>query len=126
MAVLLGGDGCVRVDLGGGVQYVAEVFQWELRLGRETLDTTRQGDEARRRTGGLADHTGSISYRAVLYQDGGMVASAWQLLNFILNNTDDDLGCWLDLLLQTSPQGSCGADGIWIPIRPCGLVAGRS
>ena len=102
MPVIVGSDGAVQFDFGGGLTYVANVFAWSVNLGRETLPTTKQGDEAVTRTGGLADHTGSVSMRLRFAEDGAEALSAWQLINFALGNTDDALKASIKLFIQTA------------------------
>ena len=112
MAVITGADGQVQFDLGGGAVCTANVFQWTANLGRQTLDTTRQGDEGRRRTGGLADHTGTVSLRLQFSDDTATANSAWQLLDFALGNVDDGLKAGLTLYVQmSSTSGLC--DGVF-------------
>jgi hypothetical protein len=108
MSVIFGSDGAIQFDLGDGSRCTANVFAWSVNLGRETLDTTRQGDEARGRTGGLADHTGSVSLRLQFSDDITTANSAWQLISHALGNTDDGLKADVELVLQRSaPAGSC-------------------
>ena len=116
MTVILGSDGGIQFDLGNGLVCVANVFSWSANLGRETLDTTKQGDEARTRTGGLADHTGSVSLR-LQFSDDTAVNSAWQILNHVLTNSDDDLKASLKLILQ-SPGGGGTCDPVFDTLIP--------
>lgn len=117
MAVILGSDGFIQLDLGNGLLCVANAFSWTVNLDRETLDTTRQGDEARRRTGGLADHTGSLSLRLLFAEDTAQALSAWQLLNFAITGADDALKAGMSLYLQRdSPPANCSDElGMLIP-----------
>lgn len=111
MPVIVGSDGSMQFDLGGGLLCTANTFAWSVDLGRETLDTTRQGDEARTRTGGLADHTGSVSIRLQFSDDTAEANSAWQILDFALGNGDDDLKASIKLYLQRSGlTAGCGDD----------------
>lgn len=108
MPVITGSDGSIEFDLGDGSRCTANVFSWEVNLGRETLDTTRQGDEARRRTGGLADHTGSVSLRLQFSDDVTTANSAWQILDHALGGADDELKADLKLYLQReAPTAQC-------------------
>lgn len=100
MAVIIGGDGAVELDLGNGMKCVANVFSWTAQLRRDTLRRTTQADEAERRTGGLADWTGSFSFRLQLSDDDTIAQSAWQLMEFVVSNTDDNLKASIDLVLQ--------------------------
>lgn len=102
MSVIFGSDGAIQFDLGPGLRYVANVFEWKANFGRETLDTTKQGDEARTRTGGLADHTGDVSIRIELSDDNSIADSAWQLLTYAINNDDDDLKADIKLIIQSA------------------------
>lgn len=126
MSVIFGSDGAIQFNLGPGQRCTANVFSWSVNLGRETLDTTRQGDEARSRTGGLADHTGSVSLRLQFSDDDTTANSAWQILEFALGNTDDDLKAAITLYLQRSdPPASC--DDVFdtlvrVPIKLTGTV----
>lgn len=100
MAVIVGSDGAVEFDFGNGMKCVADIFSWEAPLKRSTLRRTTQADEAERRTGGLADFTGSFSMRLEFSDDESVAQSAWQILNFAITNTDDDLKANLNLVLQ--------------------------
>jgi hypothetical protein len=101
MAVLVGADGAAKIDLGDGLLYVANIFSWKVQLRREMLRRTTQADEAERRTGGLADWSGLFSFRLVFSDDISTAQSAWQMLNFALTNTDDNLKAGLELVLQS-------------------------
>lgn len=100
MAVLVGADGVAKLDLGDGLICVANIFSWRARLSREMLRRTTQADEAERRTAGLADWSGSFSFRLQFSDDISTAQSAWQILDFALTNTDDGLKANLELILQ--------------------------
>jgi hypothetical protein len=111
MSVILGSDGSIKIDLGDGQRFIANVFSYRVNLGRETLPQTRQGDEAVKRTGGLADHTGSVSLRMQFSDDNEYIESAWQILDYVLAGSDDELKAEIELYLQR--QGTvvqCGDD----------------
>lgn len=126
MSVILGSDGAIEFDFGPGSRCTANVFSWRVNLGRETLDTTRQGAEARGRTGGLADHTGSVSLRLQFSDDNSTANSAWQILDHALGNSDDGLKAGLTLYIQrTEPTAGC--DDVFgalvaVPIKLAGTV----
>jgi hypothetical protein len=101
MAVLVGADGAAKLDLGGGLKYVANIFSWNAQLRREMLTRTTQADDYRRRTAGLGDWTGSFSFRLQFSDDTSVAQSAWQLLNFAFSNTDDNLRAGIELILQS-------------------------
>lgn len=126
MTVVLGADGAVQFNFGDGSRCTANVFSWSANLGRETLDTTKQGDEARTRTGGLADHTGSVSLRLQFSDDTTDANSAWQILEYALGNTDDDLKAAITLYLQRSdPPADCDdvfSSLVRVPIKLTGTV----
>jgi len=121
MSVIFGSDGAIQFDLGDGSRCTANVFAWSVSLGRETLDTTRQGDEARGRTGGIADHTGSVSLRLQFSDDTATANSAWQLLNHALGNTDDELKMGVRLYLQRAGS-SINCDNIFGTLIPEAIV----
>lgn len=100
MAVLVGADGEVRLNLGNGSTCVASIFSWRARLSREMLRRTTQADEFQRRTAGLGDWSGSFSFRLQFSDDTSTAQSAWQILEFACNNTDDDLKANVELILQ--------------------------
>jgi hypothetical protein len=125
MPVIVGSDGAIQFDLGGGSLCTANTFAWSVNLGRETLPTTKQGDEAVTRTGGLADHTGSVSIRLQFSDDTSTANSAWQILDFALGNTDDDLKADLTLYLQRSGlTAGCGDDAFDTAIQDAIVLAG--
>lgn len=101
MGVIVGSDGGVQVNLGGGLKYVANVFSWNVNMGRDFLPTHTQADEAKRRTGGLADWSGDISMRLQFSDDASVAESSWQMLNFALTGVDDGLKADLKLMLQS-------------------------
>jgi hypothetical protein len=126
MSVILGSEGSIQFDFGNGSRCVANVFSWSVNLGRETLDTTRQGDEARSRTGGLADHTGSVSLRLQFSDDDSQANSAWQIMEFALGGSDDELKADLTLYLQRSaPPAGCD-DTFGLLIQDAIFLAGRA
>lgn len=126
MSVIFGSDGAIQFDLGPDQRCTANVFSWSVNLGRETLDTTKQGDEARTRTGGLADHTGSVSLRLQFSDDDSQANSAWQILDYALGNTDDALKAAITLYLQRSdPPAGCDdvfSSLVRVPIKLTGTV----
>jgi len=101
MGVIVGSDGGVQINLGGGLKYVANIFSWNVNMGRDMLRTTTQADEAERRTGGLADWSGDISMRLQFSDDTNVAQSSWQMLNFALTGVDDGLKADLRLMLQS-------------------------
>jgi hypothetical protein len=100
MAVLVGADGSAKLDLGDGLICVANIFSWSARLRRETLRTTTQADEFQRRTAGLGDWSGSFSFKMQFSDDIAIAQSSWQILDFALTKTDDELKADLELILQ--------------------------
>ena len=101
MGVIVGSDGGVQINLGGGLKYVANIFPWNVNMGRNMLRTTTQADEAERRTAGLADWTGDFSMRLQFSDDTNVAQSSWQMLNFALTGVDDGLKADLRLMLQS-------------------------
>jgi hypothetical protein len=101
MGVIVGSDGGVQINLGGGLKYVANIFSWNVNMGRNMLRTTTQADEAERRTAGLADWTGDFSMRLQFSDDTNVAQSSWQMLNFALTGVDDGLKADLRLMLQS-------------------------
>lgn len=100
MAVLVGADGAARLDLGNGLEYIANIFSWEARLRREMLRQTTQADNYERRTAGLGDWTGSFSFYLQFSDDTAVALSSWQLLEHALTQSDDGLKASIDLVLQ--------------------------
>lgn len=100
MTVLVGADGSVELDLGDGLICVANVFTWEAELKREMLRRTTQADEFERRTAGLGDWSGSFSFRMQFSDDIEQAQSAWQILEYAVTGSDDDLKADIDLVLQ--------------------------
>lgn len=100
MAVIVGADGAAQINLGGGLKYIANIRSWRASLRRDMLRRTTLADEAERRTGGLADWTGDFEFRLQFSDDTTVAQSAWQMLDFALSNTDDDLKADLSLILQ--------------------------
>jgi hypothetical protein len=101
MAVIVGTNGAAKLNLGGGLKYVANMFSWNARLRREMLRQTTQADNYEKRTAGLGDWTGSFSFRLQFSDDTSVAQSAWQLLNFAFSNTDDTLKASMELILQS-------------------------
>lgn len=121
MSVILGNKAAIELNLGAGGQCVLDVFTWRLNLERESLETTKQGDTARTRTGGLADATGSFGCRVRLLEDGGQATSPYQLINHILSNEDDDLLAAARFIIQIAGEpnncnkyGELILDGVWL------------
>lgn len=100
MAVIVGADGAAQINLGSGLKYIANIRSWRASLKRDMLRRTTLADEAERRTGGLADWTGDFEFRLQFSDDTAVAQSAWQMLDFALSNTDDDLKADLSLILQ--------------------------
>lgn len=100
MAIIVGADGAAQIDLGGGLKYIANIVSWRAGLKRDMLRRTTLADEAERRTGGLADWTGDFEFHLQFSDDTTTAQSAWQMLDFALSNTDDDLKAELSLILQ--------------------------
>ena len=100
MSVLVGADGAAQVNLGSGLKYVADIFQWNASLKRTMLSRTTQADDFERNTGGMAAWTGDFSFR-IRFSDDTTVQSAWQMLSFVLAGTDDTLKAELSLILQS-------------------------
>lgn len=100
MAVLVGADGAAQINFGNGLKYVANIKSWRASLKRDMLRRTTLADEAERRTGGLADWSGDFEFRLQFSDDTTVAQSSWQILDFALTNTDDDLKADLSLILQ--------------------------
>lgn len=100
MTVLKGSDGRAQLNLGGGLKCIANIFSWRAQRRIEMLRRTTQADEAERRTAGIADWSGSFSFRLQFSDDTTTALSAWQILNFALMNTDDALKASVNLILQ--------------------------
>ena len=100
MTVLKGSDGRAQLNLGGGLKCMANIFSWRAQRKMEMLRRTTQADEAERRTAGIADWSGSFSFRLQFSDDQTTALSAWQILNFALTNTDDALKAGISLILQ--------------------------
>jgi hypothetical protein len=101
MAVLVGSDGAAKINLGGGLKFVANIFSWTARLRREMLRQTTQADDYEKRTAGLGDWSGSFSFRMQFSDDTSVAQSAWQLLDFALTKNDNDLKASIELILQS-------------------------
>jgi hypothetical protein len=101
MAVIVGTNGAAKLNLGGGLKYVANIFSWDAQLRREMLRQTTQADDYEKRTAGMGDWTGSFSFRLQFSDDTSVAQSAWQLLNFAFTETDDDLKAGIELILQS-------------------------
>jgi hypothetical protein len=100
MTVLKGSDGRAQINLGGGLKCIANIFSWRAQRRMDMLDRTTQADEAKRRTAGLADWSGSFSFRLQFSDDTAAAQSAWQMLNFALMNTDDAMKASVALIIQ--------------------------
>lgn len=100
MAVLVGSDGAAQIDLGDGLKYVANIKSWRANMKRDMLRRTTQVDNFERNTGGLASWSGDFEFRLQFSDDTTVAQSAWQMLNFALTGTDDDLKTDLSLILQ--------------------------
>ena len=100
MTVLKGSDGRAQLNLGGGFKCIANIFSWRAQRRIDMLRRTTQADEAEKRTAGLADWSGSFSFRLQFSDDQATALSAWQILNFALMNTDDALKANVNLILQ--------------------------
>jgi len=101
MSVLVGSDGAAKINLGGGLKFVANIFSWTARLRREMLRQTTQADDYEKRTAGLGDWSGSFSFRMQFSDDTSVAQSAWQLLDFALTKNDNDLKASIELILQS-------------------------
>jgi len=86
--LLLGEDGALQFDLGNGLQCSAEITSYRLLLGRDTLETTAQGDESRTFVAGLKTWSGECNYNIRLAQDTELFTAA-QLIPSILANEDE-------------------------------------
>jgi len=124
MAVIVGADGAIELDLGNGLVRAANIFQWEARLTRDSLPRTTQADDYKRWTGGLGEWSGSFSFRLQFSDDGDTALSAWQLLTFIVSNTGDDLKGNLRLILQGQGEGA-GSDVFRFPISDQIMLSGQ-
>jgi hypothetical protein len=82
--LLLGNDGGVRLDLGGGLMCSAEITGYKLRIGRDKLETTVQGDEFRTYVAGLKDWSGEINFNIRLGEVANGLFTAAQLIPQIL------------------------------------------
>jgi len=100
MAVIVGSDGAVQIDLGNGLKYMANIKSWRARLGRDLLDKTTQADDSKKRTAGLADWTGDFAFNLEFSDDVSVALSAWQMLEFALSGRDDELKADVALILQ--------------------------
>lgn len=126
MSVIFGSDGAIQFNLNeAGQQCIANVFSWTVNLGREMLNTTRQGDEARGRTGGLADHTGSVSLRLQFSDDNSQAYSAWQIISRALGGTDNDLKANLQLYLQRGAPATGCDDTFGLLVQEPVILLGR-
>jgi hypothetical protein len=100
MAIITGSDGAVKINLGDGLEYIAEVVSWTVNMDREMLSRTNAADESERTTGGRNSWTGDLELHVAFSDDTSVALSSWQLLAFAINNTDDDLKAELRLVLQ--------------------------
>lgn len=101
MSVIVGADGAARINLSNGLKYIANIRSWRCEMTREMLRRTTQADEAERRTGGLADWSGDFQFNVQFSDDTTIALSAWQLLEHVITNTDDDLKADIALVLQS-------------------------
>ena len=100
MAVILGSDGAVKIDLGDGLKYIAQIRSWEAALSRPSLRRTTMADEAEKRASGVADWGGNFELQIVLSEDDSTALSAWKLLQFLLAGVDEGLKADVELILQ--------------------------
>lgn len=100
MAVVVGSDGAAKINLGDGSQYIANIKSWRINMNRDYLSRTTQADEVERNTGGMSSWTGDFEMHLSFSDDESVALSSWQVLDFVINNTDDDLKAELSLLLQ--------------------------
>ena len=79
---LIGADGNLRIDLGAGYEYIANVTQYTLSLKSESLKTTKQGDRHDSYRGdGIISGSGTIRYLAEFQsKDDAIIAK--QMLGF--------------------------------------------
>lgn len=101
MSVLVGAHGAAQINLGGGLKYVANIFSWDASMKRNMLRRTTQADDFETNTGGMASWSGSFSFRLQFSDDVNTAQSAWQMLDFALTGTDDDLKANFRLILQS-------------------------
>lgn len=100
MAVITGSDGAVKINLEDGLKYIAEIVSWTVNMDRGMLSRTNAADESERTTGGRNSWKGDIELHVAFSDDTSVALSSWQLLEFAINNTDDDLKAELRLVLQ--------------------------
>jgi hypothetical protein len=100
MSVAVGTDGAVRFGLGDGLKYMANIFSWGMDGGSESLSQTNLADTHKRRTGGLKDSSGSLSFYLEFSEDSAVALSALRMLDFIVNGTGDELKAEIVLVLQ--------------------------
>jgi hypothetical protein len=100
MSIAVGSDGSVKIDLGNGLEYVANITSWNLDLKRNALRQTDLSDEAERRTAGIADWTGDFQFNLQFSDDESVAQSAWQMLSFIFSGTGNTLKAQIELILQ--------------------------
>lgn len=100
MAVITGSDGAVKINLGNGLKYIADIVSWTVNMNRDILSRTTAADENERNTGGRGSWQGDIELHVSFSDDESVALSSWQLLEFAINNTDDDLKAELRLVLQ--------------------------
>ena len=125
MSIVVGSDGAAQINLGSGVKYIANIFSWDASMKREMLRRTTQADEVERRTGGLADWSGSFSFRLEFSDDTTVALSAWQMLDFAFNRTDDNLKAEIRLIVQSykvPPSCDTFQTGVSGTIRLTGTV----
>lgn len=124
--VLIGTDGLIFMQLADLGQVVANSFRWTVTLGNEFLEKTDLSNEARRKTGGLKNHTGSFTIMVNFLENNQEALSVWQLLNFAVSNTDDDMQAQIELIIQKGglplQHSTCDASPITDQISLVGTV----
>lgn len=100
MSVIKGADGGIKINLGDGSRFIANTFRWNAKLRREMLRQTTQADDFEKRTAGIGDWTGSLSFYMQLSDDTSIAQSGMQLIEHVMSNTGDDLKASIELVLQ--------------------------
>jgi hypothetical protein len=100
MSVAVGTDGAAKIDLGNGLQYMANIRSWELGINRPSLRRTDMADEAERSVSGVSQWTGDFEFHLVFSEDESIALSSWQVLQFALTGIDDQLFADIELILQ--------------------------
>lgn len=101
MSVIVGSDGAVKINLGNGLKYIANIRSWQAKMNRDMLPQTTLADETERNTGGLASWSGDFGLRLEFSDDESVALSSWQFLDFAINNSDNDLKAELHLIIQS-------------------------